>query len=100
MVSSHYINKELIADQLNSDNIISSVEPTAQFQPDTCKCHQGSVFRCTKEVVVTVGTQMTIETTLVDCGMPVACDAPRDEDDNFESGGCGWFWLQSCNGTC
>ena len=68
-----------------------------------CKCHNGGFFKCTKEVQVTVGLEPEITTVKVDCDSGI-CQVPGglndDGDWEEDSGGCGWFWLERCDGTC
>jgi len=68
-----------------------------------CKCHDGGFFKCTKEVQVTVGLKPEITTINVDCDNPI-CQVPgsMNDDGHWEedTGGCGWFWLERCDGTC
>ncbi|MBR9913267.1 MAG: bacteriocin fulvocin C-related protein [Algicola sp.] len=90
IAATHYQNKENTSETMNRQS--------------DCKCHEGGFFKCTKEVQTTVGlTDVSVTTTTVDCESSF-CQVPGSINDNGDweedTGGCGWFWLERCDGSC
>lgn len=72
---------------------------------DDCSCHQGGTFWCTTQRETNYSlTDPSVTTTSVPCNSSNGCQVPGSINDNGEweedSGGCGWFWLQRCDGGC
>ncbi len=63
---------------------------------DQCTCHLNSIFKCTKEVTLTVPPSIKV----VDCKSKNCEKSVKEFTNEEETGGCGWFGLQSCNGGC
>jgi len=97
----HFSMKEIryLANSGNNRDFSNS----AQQRASECKCHEGSVFRCTTKVTISTGVPEIIEAELVDCDSS-QCQTPGSiNSDGYweeDESGCGWFWLESCDGTC
>lgn len=105
----HFSMKELryLANSSNKKGFNNN--DTAQQRGSDCKCHEGGTFKCTKKVIVSAGTgvpelvDVDVAVELVDCDSP-SCYVPttmnNDGSVTEDVGGCGWFWLERCDGTC
>jgi len=94
--------KSLASIPYKNDKNISNV--SIQNRGGDCKCHAGGFFKCTKQVEVSY-ISPNIKEIKVDCGLGVNfCQVPGGINDNGEweedSGGCGWFWMEQCDGSC